>query len=437
MIGCVNEIGTKQKADNVSGLLGQTSLQTYLYEYHSFFPDGYMLRLGLDDFKDINENFGMEYGDKIIRRTAQCISECIKPGQMLYKIVADEFFIVDFLNGTSEDAAELYHKIRQSLGQFVDDNEYQTVVTISGGVLECNKIEDHSFSNIMKLSEFALNEAKRKGKNRHYVYKEEDYQKLLRKKEMTQIIRQAVKNDFEGFEAYFQPLFSFDTDTLYGAETLMRFHTEKYGMVSPVEFVPILEETGLIIPAGRWIMQQALEACKKIQYILPGFHISINVSYIQVMKGDIINELTDAVSSLEIPPSSVIVELTDSGEMPTDSRFSKLWELLKESGILIALDNFGTGYSNFHSLYDLRPDIIKIDHFFTAKALQNDYDFTLLSLMTQLAHNLDLKICVEGIENEKARQDIIPLLPDYCQGFLSGRPCSYEDFIEQFVNVTR
>jgi EAL domain-containing protein (putative c-di-GMP-specific phosphodiesterase class I) len=117
----------------------------------------------------------------------------------------------------------------------------------------------------------------------------------------------------------------------------MRFHTEKYGMVSPVEFVPILEETGLIIPAGRWIMQQALEACKKIQYILPGFHISINVSYIQVMKGDIINELTDAVSSLEIPPSSVIVELTDSGEMPTDSRFSKLWELLKESGILIPI----------------------------------------------------------------------------------------------------
>ena len=433
MIGCINEIGTSRKADNVSGLLGESSLQTYIQDFYSVAPGGYLLRLGLDNFKEINEKLGIEYGDMILKKAAECISECITPGQKLFRIVADEFVVLDFLGGTLNEASALYNRIRQSINHFVENNQYEAFFTISGGILECSSIDDISYSSIMKLSEFALNEAKRQGRNRYYIFKHEDYDRFSRKKRLTRILRQAVRNDFEGFEAYFQPLFYANNSTLYGAETLMRFNTPEYGMVSPGEFIPILEETGLIIPAGRWIMHQALDACKKIREQLPDFRISINVSYIQVMKSDIITEIATAITEYGISPSNVVIELTESGLLESDSRFIRLWSLLKDRGIHLALDDFGTGYSNFQYLYDLKPDIIKIDRSFTVKALTNEYDYNLLSLMSTMVHNLNLKICIEGIETEEERVKILEISPDYSQGFYFGRPCPYQQFRDNFV----
>ena len=433
MIGCINEIGGRQKADDVSGLLGESSLRSYLEDYYAAFPSGYLLRLGLDDFKEINEKFGTEYGDMVLKKTAQCISSCIKPGQMLYRIVADEFVIVDFMGGTVDEACALYVRIRQQLQQFVEDNHYEVVFTISGGILNCADVWEKSYSNIMKISEFALNEAKRNGKNRYKIFTSKDYENFLRKKQITKILRQSILNHFEGFEAYFQPLFHAEDNTLYGAETLMRFHCAELGMISPAEFIPILEETGLIIPAGRWIMRQALACGKKIQRVIPNFQISINVSYIQIMKSDIISEIAAAIEEFEVNPANVVIELTESGLLESDPRFTSLWGSLKSEGIRLALDDFGTGYSNFHYLYELKPDIIKIDRSFTAKALSNEYDYNLLSLMSDMVHHLDLKLCVEGIETEEERIRIQQVGPDYSQGFFFGRPCPYKQFHDDFV----
>lgn len=433
MIGCINEIGGRQKADDVSGLLGESSLRSYLEDYYAAFPSGYLLRLGLDDFKEINEKFGTEYGDMVLKKTAQCISSCIKPGQMLYRIVADEFVIVDFMGGTVDEACALYVRIRQQLQQFVEDNHYEVVFTISGGILNCADVWEKSYSNIMKISEFALNEAKRNGKNRYNIFTSKDYENFLRKKQITKILRQSILNHFEGFEAYFQPLFHAEDNTLYGAETLMRFHCAELGMISPAEFIPILEETGLIIPAGRWIMRQALACGKKIQRVIPNFQISINVSYIQIMKSDIISEIAAAIEEFEVNPANVVIELTESGLLESDPRFTSLWGSLKSEGIRLALDDFGTGYSNFHYLYELKPDIIKIDRSFTAKALSNEYDYNLLSLMSDMVHHLDLKLCVEGIETEEERIRLQQVGPDYSQGFFFGRPCPYKQFHDDFV----
>lgn len=204
-------------------------------------------------------------------------------------------------------------------------------------------------------------------------------------------------------------------------------------MISPAEFIPVLEETGLIIPLGRWILHQALQACQKVRQWIPDFQITVNVSYIQIMKSNIINEIVSAINEYDIPPSQVVIELTESGAIESDTHFSKIWDKLKANGIRLALDDFGTGYSNFQYLYDLQPDIIKIDRSFTAKALQNEYEYNLLNLMSGLVHNLDLKICIEGIETEDERNRMQELSPDYSQGFFFGRPCPFEQFIEQFV----
>ena len=434
MVGCINEIGKSQKADNVSGLLGISSLKDFLHEFYPFFPNGYLLRLGLDDFKEINEKLGIEYGDMVLQKTAECISDCICPGQKLYRLVADEFLVLDYQAGSKQAAISQYKEIRKRIDNFVEENHYNAVFTISGGILECKEIGDGSFSDVMKLSEFSLNEAKRQGKNRYYLFTEADYEKFLTRKKLTQVIRQAVTNNFEGFEAYYQPLFHSNSNTLYGAETLMRFSAEPYGLVSPAEFIPILEETGLIIPAGRWILHQALNTCKQIQQYIPDFRISINVSYIQLLKSSILTEAALAIKKYDLQPSSVILELTESGLLESDSRFSDLWQKLKELGVHFALDDFGTGYSNFRYLYEFRPDIIKIDRSFTAKALENEYEYNLLSLMSNMVHNMDLKICIEGIENTSELIEIKKVAPDYCQGYYFGHPVPYDEFIEKFVN---
>jgi len=436
MLGCINEIGAKQKADNVSGLLGETSLRSYLWNYKGKFLKGFFLRVGIDDFKDINENRGMEYGDMILRRTASCITKSIVPGQRLYRMVADEFIIVDLFGGNEQEAFDLYQRIRCKIDEFIEENHYEAVYTISGGLLLSESIEDDSFFNIMKLSEFSLNEAKRNGKNKCYKYCREDYNRYLKKKEMIYVLRRAVYNNFEGFETYFQPIVESESERLRSAETLLRFSSPETGSISPIEFIPLLEETGLIIPVGKWVLGRALETCKRIHKYLPEFKIGINLSYIQVMKSHILNEIILGVKEYGLSPSDITIELTESGFLESNNSFINFWNNVKKEGLELAIDDFGTGYSNFHYLYELSPNIIKIDRSFTAKALNSEYEYRLLEHIVEMTHSIDLKLCVEGIETPQELQKIRMLNPDYIQGFFFGRPCSYEEFFETYIENT-
>ena len=433
MIGCVNEIGLHQRADNISGLLTLSSLKDLLNSFTGPYPNGFILRLGPDDFKVINEKLGLEYGDFILFKIAECISKCLLSHQHLYRASSDEFIVVDLNESTQNDAVALYKNIRHEIDTFVSENHYTAVFTISGGLLMFESVEEYSYNNILKLSEFALSSAKKHGKNNCYTYNNEDYNIFIKKRKLTQLLKESVDNDFKGFEAYFQPLYSLGSDALYGAEALMRFNCEEFGLVSPVEFIPILEETGLILPAGKWILHESLKTCKKIKEHIPDFKISINVSYIQVTKSDIIDEIIYAVSKYNINPSDVIIELTESGQMASDSHIRKMWTRLKDYGIMVALDDFGTGYSNFHYLYDLKPDILKIDRSFTVQAMENEYEYNLLNLISDMGHNLKLKICVEGIENDNELSRMKILSPDYCQGYYFGKPCTYSDFHNKYI----
>lgn len=458
LVGCINEIGQKQKADNVSGLLGESSLSAYVEQFEDGLPDGFFLRIGIDDFRDINGDFGMEYGDYILKSTADCIAENIKPSQRLYRILADEFMVVDFSGGDMEAATELYKNIRKSLDTFIEENGYKSVFTISAGAVDTAKTSG-TYENIMKLSEYALNTAKDQGKNRCYIYMQEDYDVFLRKKQITRQLHHAVNHGFEGFETYYQPIVDTKTRRLVGAEALMRFsmpercedgETKKEAVcvgedghdadekvhwerISPVEFIPLLEETGLIIPAGKWMLHQAISTSSRWQKYIPNFRININLSYVQVMKSRVLTEILTALRLYGLEPSAVGIELTESGYLDTNTHFQKLWDGLKKNGVLVILDDFGTGYSNLHCLGDLRPNYIKIDRSFTLKALNNQYEHDLMTQIITMTHKLDLTICVEGIETEDEFAKISELDPDYIQGFLFGKPQPAEEFYENLI----
>ena len=166
---------------------------------------------------------------------------------------------------------------------------------------------------------------------------------------------------------------------------------------------------------------------------IPDFKVSVNISHEKVRKSDLIGDVEAAIERYQIPYSALVLELTESGLLDSEAYLLHLWAKFKEKGIMLALDDFGTGYSNFQYLNDLKPDIIKINRSFTAKASDNDYEFNLLSLLSRMVHHLQLKLCVEGIENEKELKKMSDLPPDYSQGFYFGRPCTRNQFIERFV----
>ena len=457
-MGSINEIGAKQKADNVSGLLGEYSLKIFYESRSPKLPQGFLLRIGIDDFKNINESHGNEYGDYILRRTAQCIEENIGSEQSLFHIVADEFAVVDFSGGSVQQAEDLFHEIKKSIYAFIEQNQYKAVYTVSGGIVKNGDV-DNSFENAMKLSEFALSEAKERGKNSCYVFEEEEYEDYLKSRTLLRQLHHAVNHGFEGFETYYQPIVDTKTRRLVGAEALMRFsmpercedgETKKEAVcvgedghdadekvhwerISPVEFIPLLEETGLIIPAGKWMLHQAISTCSRWQKYIPNFRININLSYVQVMKSRVLTEILTALRLYGLEPSAVGIELTESGYLDTNTHFQKLWDGLKKNGVLVILDDFGTGYSNLHCLGDLRPNYIKIDRSFTLKALNNQYEHDLMTQIITMTHKLDLTICVEGIETEDEFAKISELDPDYIQGFLFGKPQPAEEFYENLI----
>lgn len=433
LVGCINEIGTSQKADNITGLLGETSLKAELAEQMREQVQGFILRVGIDNFKEINENRGMEYGNMILRRTASCIENILKPGQKLYRIVADEFAVLDFTPCSVEEAVMLYNDIREEIKHFIEETCYDTFYTISAGALDFSALEKQSYSEIMRLSEFALNEAKNGEKNKIYLFEKEDYDRFQRKRALLKRLRKAVNEDCKGFVVNFQPIVHIDEQSVYSAETLLRFDSEETGPISPLEFIPLLEESGLIIPVGRFVMHKAMEACSRIRRFIPNFRVSVNVSYVQVLKSNILKELLEGERKYGLAPGAIVVELTESGFLETNESFIGFCSGLQQHGIPLALDDFGTGYSNFHYLYNVKPSTIKIDRSFTMKALQNAYEYNLLRHMVEMTHSIELKLCIEGIETQEELNRISEINPDYIQGYFFGRPCDFESFWREYV----
>ena len=439
LVGCINEIGVKPEADNVSGLLGEYALDRYIKDTCTDnIPDGFIIRMSIDNFSTINADFGMSYGDFILKRTAECILESIKPTQKLFKAGSDEFIIVDFNGSSINEAVDIYKQCKKHINNFIENNRYNTIYTLSAGIINTRDITLEE-ENYVKLSEFALKTAKDNGRNNYYIYSKTDYDSYKRKLYISKALHNAVNEDFKGFQVFYQPVVDASTYMLTGAEALMRFSIKKEGVdeceyISPVEFIPVLEETGLIIPAGRWILEQSAKQCSIWNEHVKGFRVNINVSYIQVMKSDVFSDIMSVIDKYSLQPSCIGIELTESGYLDSSTHFNHLWRKLKDNGVYVILDDFGTGYSNLHCLSDLKPNYIKIDRTFTLKALRNKYDYKLMTYIIDMAHSLGLKLCIEGVETSDDLRQLRDPGADYIQGYLFGKPYPAVEFEKRYVN---
>lgn len=432
MVGCINEIGKRQSADNISGLLSVDALKKKMLNLKPEQYKGNLLRIGIDDFKSINEGLGISYGNFILSSVADCIRSCLRKNQFVYYIISDEFMILDLNDESVEEMELLYDNIRSSVDIVIEQQNYKAVYTISGGIVPLSVKSAETYDDLTKLSEFALSEAKRRGKNQVYKFDNEDYQKFLRNALLLQSLKKSIASNCEGFVLYFQPIVNAQTEELFSAEALLRYITPEGVMVSPGEFIPLLESSGLIIPVGKWLLKEAFAMCKECKKEHPAFKINVNISYVQLMKSAIFDEIMDELYENGLDAEDVVVELTESGHLENSPGVRGVWQKLKLHGVKLAIDDFGTGYANLYNIGNLRPDIVKIDRSFTLKALKNDNDYKLLIYILDMIHCLGLQLVIEGIEEEEELKKINVLQPDFIQGFYYGRPCPKDEFFKKY-----
>lgn len=435
LIGCVNEIGDTQRADNVSGLLGERELHSYISSHIKDSSSEYLIHIGIDGFNAINGTLGVNYGNYVLKSVADCINSCLSDNQKLYHIVADEYMIIDLESHTKDDVMLLQKKICKKIKEFIISEKYKVVFTISTGIIYAKMLLKY-YDEYRKIAVFSLKQAKSMGGNGVYFFEKEDYELFLRKEKIKSELRNAVANGFEGFDVYYQPIMDCDSGHMIGAEALMRFsmyQDKKKEPVSPVEFIPLLEETGLIIPAGRYVLDKAVSMCHEMRQYIPEFKINVNISYIQMVKSDIWKDILSSIKQYDLPPECLCAELTESGYTDMTPYFYKLRKKFEEKNIQFVLDDFGTGYSNLHCIVNMKPNYVKLDNNFTAKAMSNARDFELLKKIVEMVHSVNIRICIEGIEKEEWYQKLKEIHVDYLQGYLFGKPCEKNQFLNKFI----
>jgi len=435
LVGCLNETGNQRRADNVTGLLGGMEFCDYLRSQKKPVTTGFLMHIGIDDFAAVNGTHGSNYGDYVLKSVADCMKECLSGNQRLFHLIADQYVIADLDSTSRDDAIQLKKKIGEKIDEFIISEKYEVVFSASAGVIDASTVAE-GYEECRKKFEFSLKMAKRMGKNNIYFYRQEDYEKFQRNGRIISALRNSIANGCEGFEVYYQPIVDCVSGRVIGAEALMRYTMvteEGEERLSPVEFIPLLEMTGLIIPVGRFLLNEAAKMCCEIQQYIPEFKVNVNISYYQIEHGKIADKILAAVRDNGLAPDHICIEMTESGFMDMTPAFCKFRKVLEENGIQFVIDDFGTGYSNLHCISDMNPGYVKIDKDFTAKAMSCERDYELFKKIIEMVHSIGIRICVEGIEEEDWHLKMKELRADYLQGYFFGKPCEKKKFMEEFV----
>ena len=435
-VGMITRMARRNQADEVTGLLNkyqfEHGVKMALAGYRATGEGGAVFLFGLDNFKIVNETHNRLIGDQVLRHVARSVGSILPPMLTLYKLDGDEFAVI-YPGAGEEQVNEMFTGIQRSLSQpqVVEGRTY--FCTASAGTVFYPEGGKDSLV-LYKHAEAAMDIAKREGKNRNCIFSKEQYNRWVRSISMRDNLRESVENGCTGFSLFFQPQVAADDQRLIGAEALLRWKNPKGRMVAPMEFIPILEETMLIIPVGRWIVEEALRVCRKWRKVVSDFKVSVNMSYEQVKDSSFKEFVNECLDRYAVPPEALVLELTESKIIADWNFVNREFDHFRKKGVAIAMDDFGTGYSSLATLKNLSCDIVKIDREFVKKILENDFDRRLVKYTVEICHSIGIKACIEGVEEEEEYE----LLRRECdadiiQGYLFGHPESVENFEEKFL----
>ncbi len=407
---------------------------------------GFLLKIGIDNMNAINERMGKDIGDKVIQIVAKCAEKACGKGDMLYRGTEDDFLIVNLDGGTGPEAGKIYSDLKRFISESEYEIDYKVIFTISAGLVAFLSMQT-PFNDLLQRANFALQNVKDNGKNNIKTFNFKEYQKYLDKFDLQEKLRIAIKNNYQGFKLFYQPVIDatqidkemsdFSKAVVIGAEALLRWEHPKFGLLGAAEIIPILEEFDLIVPLGRWILFTACQQCKAWNQYLPHFRMSINLSYIQIKKSDLIFDIKNALDKSKVNPQNIVLEITESGSLESKDVIPLL-KKLHDLNVGIDIDDFGTGYSNMRYLQEMNADTLKLDYTMIQKAVKNSAnskDKIVVDHIAKLAKDLNMKICMEGIESPEDVQKLIGLKPNKFQGFLFGQPMDADRFCENKLHL--
>ncbi|MBV7274425.1 EAL domain-containing protein [Clostridium sp. PL3] len=383
-----------------------------------------ILYIGVDNFKIINETLGHLAGDELLRVIAQRITENVKTDSIVSRIGGDEFALI--FNKTNKiKINNLCIDILRSVRKPWEYSGVNYHITVSIGVALYPQ-DGNSTEELIKNSQIAISLSKANGKNNFLYYLKEHSKKFIERVNIVNDLRGAIaKNEFV---LYYQPQINTITKKIIGLEALIRWKHPERGMVSPGVFIPVAEESGLIIDIGKWVIQ---EACRQIkEWNNQGFNnvvVSVNVSAKQFQDKELVDFIKSSVEINNIKPSSLEIEITESAIMRNREGAVLKLNQIKSMGISILLDDFGTGYSSLLYLKSFPIDVIKIDQNFVKNMIQNIDEESIVKTIIILAKDLKMKTIAEGVETEEQYEILKDLGCDQIQGYLFGRPSQAED----------
>ncbi len=395
-----------------------------------------LLYLDVDKFKDINDTFGHLAGDKTLETVANRLTEASPPNSVIGRLAGDEFaVIVDKLEPGPQMVPELNKLARQILDRlaepfFVQGNE--VFMTGSMGVA-LYPSDARNVIDLIRNADAALYHSKKNGGNVHSYYKPEMNEAAVERL----MTKSKLKRAFERNEllVHYQPKYNLETGLVTGAEALVRWELPERGIIMPSDFIPIAEESSLIIEIGEWVLERVCEDFRDWQRsISPTNRISVNLSLRQLRQPNFIKRISSILRQSQVSPTSLELEITETTLMENPERTIKMLNELYSLGLYLAIDDFGTGYSSLSALQQFPISTLKIDKSFVRDVATNSDDATIVGTIIHMGKSLKMDVVAEGVETEEQLAFLQQMNCTYVQGLLFGEPMSSENYLELLLS---
>ncbi|MGK0499184.1 MAG: diguanylate cyclase (GGDEF)-like protein/PAS domain S-box-containing protein [Oceanicoccus sp.] len=391
-----------------------------------------LLFIDLDQFKNVNDSLGHDIGDRLLLKVAQRLEKNSRKTDTVARLGGDEFAILVEDIGAPYTAAKIADELIRMMAVLIEVDDYKLLVTPSIGIA-LYPTDGETTDELLRKADTAMYHAKSQGRNNYQFYTKQLNEKIIRRMALESALRTAIKDD--EFYLYYQPKVCLKTGNIVGAEALLRWESAKFGFVSPVEFIPVAEETGLIWPIGELVLKQASLQLKNWIDRFPNFEsMAVNISGIQFNHNSLVDTVTEVLQEYQIPPAHLELEITESAIIDNAEDAIKVMIQLKELGVKLSLDDFGTGYSSLSYLKRFPVDSLKIDRSFVAEIVSNPIDMKIADNIVKLAHTLGLNVVAEGVETDEQLEMINAMDCDQLQGYIFSKPIDQQELTTMLAN---